>query len=127
MNLPQLAWIPAEPQVLAGAVTCGNRRRGPAADGMHLAGLPHRAEPATALRYSGSLNRGSPIASRRARRRDDGDLPGEFLLSSAIWALAALTSPALVFACPPRPHPPAGAPGSSAQVWSARAGSSAAA
>ena len=51
----------------------------------------HRAEPATALRSSGSPNRGSPIASRRARRRDDGDLPGEFLLSSSIWARAALT------------------------------------
>jgi len=40
---------------------------------------------------------------------------------------SALTSSALVFACPPRPHPPSGAPVSSTQVRSASAGSSAAA
>jgi hypothetical protein len=59
--------------------------------------------------------------------RDDGDLPGEFLLSSSIWARAALTSSALVFACPPRAYLPSGAPVSSTQVRSVRAGSLAAA
>src|ERR1700730_7218557 len=56
----------------------------------------------------------------------DGYVPGEFLLSSAIWARAALTSSALVFACPLRPHPPSGASVSITQLRSARVGSSAA-
>ncbi len=49
------------------------------------------------------------------------------MASSAIWARAALTSSALVFACPARPHPPSGASVSSTQVRSARVGSPAAA
>src|SRR4029077_16732680 len=48
--------------------------------------------------------------------RDDGDVPGGLLPVSAIWRRAALTSSALVFACPPRPHPPSSAPASSTQV-----------
>ena len=90
-------------QAPAGAVTCSNRRRGPAAEDMHLAGLPSIAQ---------SRRRPEDLPDRRTAGvrsphawpggRDDSDLPGEFLLSSAIWARAALTSSALVFACPPR-------------------------
>jgi hypothetical protein len=78
-------------------------------------GVHHRAESATAFRYSGSPNHGDPIASRSARRRDDGRLPGELLLSSAIQAAAALTSSASVFACPPSPSA-SGASASSTQA-----------
>jgi hypothetical protein len=48
-----------------------------------------------------------------------GYAPRELSASSAIWARAALTSSALVFAWPPIPHPPSGAPVSSTQVRSA--------
>jgi hypothetical protein len=43
-----------------------------------------------------------------------------WVCSSAIWARAAATSSALVFAWPPRPHPPSGASVRRTQVRSER-------
>src|SRR5580704_5442973 len=110
-------------QVPAGTVTCGNRRRRPAAEGMHLAGLPSIAQ---SRRRPEDLpdRRTAGLRSPHARPggRDDSDLPGELLPSSAIWARAALTGSALVFACTPRPHPPSGVSVSSTQVRPAGGG-----
>jgi hypothetical protein len=43
----------------------------------------------------------SPIAVTAGR--DDGYVPAGFLVGSAVWTRAALTSSVLVFACPARP------------------------
>ena len=73
------------------------------------------AQPLAALTASGPPDCVSPVAVT-AGGWDDGHVPAGFWLSSAIWARAALTSSALVFACLARTHLPSGASVSSTEV-----------
>jgi len=77
----------------------------------HLRSGPRRQHPAAC--EADRRTAGVRLPHAGPGGRDDGGVPGKFLPSSSIWARVALTSPALVFAYPPRPYPPSGAPVSS--------------